>query len=157
MLKKLIYIFIVVFTFFGCSSNKKVVINSLISEINVPINGKISDTIRIINYSSNIHQDFFNNYLKAEAYSKNSKIDGDFYWDKNYRWSIDKKDIEYLDKINIKSEKRKLKKTHFVNEIRKIILVEKPIKITNDDNSNAINTGKYTYCITNPIFNKKRI
>ena len=152
-MRKLFYLYFIC-VFVGCCSNRKAIINNLISEINTPLNGKISDTLKLINCSCYLEENFFQFYLNAEAYSKEFNIDGNFYWDKTFKWSLKEQDIKYIDKLIKKQSKKKFKKSDF--DKKNILLKNNFEKITKEDNLKAIKNGNYTYCLTYPIFNKNR-
>lgn len=146
----------VFFMFSSCISERKLIINELCKEIETPLNGRSSDTLTIIDKNFVIYDNFFNNYLKAEQISNKHKIDGDFYWDRKYRWDLNIEDVNYFEKTILNQNIIKFKKRHFKGKMNLVSSdsIERNISVIVDEK--AINTGKYTYCISEPIFNKKK-
>jgi len=147
----------IIFIFTSCISERKIVINELCREIETPLNGQKTDSIFVLDKSCSNYQNFIKSYLSAKKKSEKFNNDGDFYWDKKYRWHINTEDINYFEKKIANQNVIKLKKQYFKGS--RIILVSpnnKNIITSNNNDGIAINSGKYTYCITTPVFNKHK-
>jgi|GEM_PF-3123243 len=155
-MKKLILLSVILI-FTNCISERKIVINELCKEIETPLNGKKTDSIFVLDKSCSNYRNFIKSYLNAKDYSEKFNIDGDFYWDKKYRWYLDNENINYFEKKIVNQNVIKLKKQYFKGS--RITLVSsnnKNIITSNKNDEIAINDGKYIYCITTPVFNKRR-